>query len=114
MVATADGSMGELVTRASFIKVDFDVRYHAGSPEACTAHNPARGQIPTQMSQGVHDPPDVRSLTPHMSAPYHPCVRLLLISHISAVYHPYPCVNFARNGSTMSAKRPSERDNELG
>ena len=29
-----------------------DVRYHAGSPEACTAHNPARGTFGTQMSQG--------------------------------------------------------------
>ena len=37
----------------SCIKVDLDVRCHAGSPEACTAHNPARGQKSGRISQGV-------------------------------------------------------------
>ena len=62
----------------------------------------------------VHDLPDVHYLTRNMSAGYHPCVRLLFIAHMSAVYHPYPCINFARDGKTMSAKRPREIDNELG
>ena len=38
----------------SCIKVDLDVRYHAGSPEARTAHKPARGKKSSEMSQGVH------------------------------------------------------------
>ena len=32
----------------SCIKVDLDVRYHAGSPEACTAHNPGDRALKSQ------------------------------------------------------------------